>query len=173
MSKKPLGNPKHERFCQLVASGQTIAEAYVQAGYSGNNPQNSRKMRCEPRIKGRIEAILSEIAERVTRASVKEIQKIGYTRDDAMKECETAMALALEVKNPTGYVAAVTLRAKLSALLVERKEVGGPGDFEALTDDELRAITRDALDAYKSSQSREGIGAAADQTGMPEPGAIH
>jgi len=42
-------------------------------------------------------------------------------------------ALARELGQPSAAIAATTLAAKLTGLLVERKESGAPGDFAGLT----------------------------------------
>jgi hypothetical protein len=39
--------------------------------------------------------------------------------------------------SPNAAVAAISLKAKLSGLLIERKEVGAPGDFDKMSDDKL------------------------------------
>src|ERR1700690_2535043 len=175
MSNKPLSNVKHEQFCQLVAAGMPVEDAYSKVGYVAN-PANGRKLRIKASVKARLEWLLASAANRTMNAAARSFDRMSYTREDAMRECEVAMELAKETKNSTGYIAAVTLRSKLSALLIERKEVGGPGDFEGMTDDELWHAVREASgskDTGTRGKSRTGIEAASDQEGMPDSSRIH
>ena len=175
MSNKPLSNVKHEQFCQLVAAGMPVEDAFRKVGYN-SNPANARRLRFKDSVKGRLEWLLASAANRTMNAAARSFDRVTYTREDAMRECETAMKIAEETKNSTGYIAAVTLRSKLSALLIERKEVGGPGDFEGMTDDELWNAVRSANrpeNAGTRGKGGNGIAAASDEEGLPESSRVH
>lgn len=64
-------------------------------------------------------------------------EAIKYEYETAMKECSEALKLAMNKENPSATVSAIRLRAELRGLLIERKEVGKPGEFSDLTDKEL------------------------------------
>lgn len=171
MSNRPLKNLKREQFAQLVASGMSCEDAHAKLGYA-RNKANARRMRYEKPVSARIEAIQAASAERVVKANSKAMEAIAYTRDDAMKEAEEVLKQARELGQLGSAIQAVKLRAQLKGHLIERKEIGGPGDFEAMTPDEIRA----EIDAILSGQSREaseGIAAAAETGEMPDPSRLH
>jgi len=58
---------------------------------------------------------------------------------------EEARKLAAEINQPSAAVAATLGKAKVAGLIVDRKEVGKPGEFEGMNVDELREyIAREA-----------------------------
>jgi hypothetical protein len=56
-----------------------------------------------------------------------------------MQESLRALNLAHRAEQAGAAVAVVALRAKINGLLVDRKEIGGPGAFAHLSDEELQA----------------------------------
>ncbi len=52
--------------------------------------------------------------------------------DSLLADLAEDRALAREIKQPSAAIQATTVAAKLCGLLVDRKEVGQPGDFAAL-----------------------------------------
>lgn len=88
-----------------------------------------------------------------------------------MKESAAALNLALLVEQPVAAVAAVALRAKLNGLLVDRKEIGGPGAFVDLSDDEIWARLAARLQHLGLPVSAKVLDAAAigDTAPAPEP----
>ena len=61
----PLQNPKHERFCRECAAGETLASAYVRAGYidSQNAPFNASRLRNKPACRTRIDELMAQFAD--------------------------------------------------------------------------------------------------------------
>ena len=57
-----------------------------------------------------------------------------------MKEFDEDRALARELGQAGAAVSALTLKAKLAGLIVDKKEVGKPGEFEGMNVDELREL---------------------------------
>ena len=111
-----LGNPKHERFAQLLAKGETATEAYTQAGYAPNDGNAAR-------LKGN-ERIVARVAEIQERAAIRtEISVASIT------ERLLAIATKAEGKDeaPMLSVARASLMdaAKLNGLVVERQAHGG------------------------------------------------
>lgn len=141
-----LSNPRHERFAQELAQGKTATEAYELAGYKGND-SNAARMNGNDRIKERVSEILGHAAERV------EINR-AWVLGRLVENAERAMQ-AQQPKDsdgtPTGeyrYEGSVANRAlellgKELGMFVERKEVGKPGDFSHLPDDELQREIHD------------------------------
>lgn len=57
-----LANPKHERFAQLLAKGQTATEAYIEAGYTPNDG-NAARLKGNERIRDRVHELQSRVAD--------------------------------------------------------------------------------------------------------------
>jgi hypothetical protein len=57
-----------------------------------------------------------------------------------MDQAETILAAAYENKQYGAAVTALREKAVLSGHRIERSEVGGPGEFESLQDDELERL---------------------------------
>ncbi len=58
--------------------------------------------------------------------------KAQVTLDSLLTELDEDRDLARRIDQPGAAIQAVSLKAKLTGLLVERKETGQPGDFAAL-----------------------------------------
>jgi hypothetical protein len=126
-----LKNSRHERFVQLLASGLPATEAHEQAGYKRNFGNASTLSRSSD-----IQARLNEIKN----AGAK---RAGVTVEGLIAECDEALALARELRNPTAMVAAIKEKGVLSGKRVERRESGAPGDFgwiENASAEELQAF---------------------------------
>ena len=97
------------------------------------------------------------------------VLNLTYSVEDAMREATAAFGVASEKDDSKGMVSAVMLKAKLKGLIVDRKEVGDPGDFSHLTDAELdeqltreRAATEAAQRAIRIAKGEAaGAGTAA------------
>ncbi len=75
------------------------------------------------------------------------IEKLQYTLEKAMLEAEEAFQVSKEKGNGGAMTAAVTLRAKLNGLLVDRKEIT-INPIQEMNDDALqRLIERKAKEA--------------------------
>src|ERR1035437_9423299 len=123
-----LTNPKHERFAQELAKGKTGDEAYVVAGYK-RNADNASRLKGDERIRGRIDEILGKAAE-----------KVGVSRERILTELSLIAYAELgnEFVKANDKRAACMDLAKIEGYIVEKSEVGKPGDFERLSYDELR-----------------------------------
>jgi hypothetical protein len=62
-----------------------------------------------------------------------------YTRDTLLAYLGEARELALDKGNPTAVVSATIGMARVLGLLIDRREVGEAGAFDAMTDEELMA----------------------------------
>ncbi len=66
-----LKNSKHEKFCQLVARGQSATGAFIAAGYSVNGARaNSCMLIAKNNIRARIEQIQAKISESLVAQSI-------------------------------------------------------------------------------------------------------
>jgi len=55
-----------------------------------------------------------------------------------LNELEEARKQAVEINQPSAALSAIVAKAKVAGLIVDRKEVGNPGEFEGMNVDELR-----------------------------------
>ena len=128
---------KQEAFaCAYLALGNASA-AYRAAYDCGNSSDAS--------VHRNAHAVLqnTKVASRLAELRAPVVAKARYDYEQAMLEAEEARQLALKCENPGAMVAAATLRAKLSGLMVEdRKNERDP--FDSLTTAELQAIAASA-----------------------------
>jgi hypothetical protein len=122
----PLKNPRHERFVVLLLEGKSISEAYAAAGFIGDKG-NASRLKARPDVAGRLAELQAEIAAETT-----------VTVQGLLNELEEARKKATDLKQLSAAIKAIDSKAKLSGLLIEKKqiEVGGPGDFANLSSTE-------------------------------------
>lgn len=105
-----LSNPKHERFAQELSKGKSQADAYAEAGYAPSEPNASRLTRND-----KVQARVSEIQNRA-------VIRTEITLASLMEEAAIIQAGALEAKQYSAATAALTAKAKLAGLWVEKSE---------------------------------------------------
>lgn len=134
-NKGILRNPRYEIYAQGRASGLSGSEAYQKAGFQGRTGYTTLERRTE--IARRIKEILESGA---TRAEL--------SRRDILDRIFADWELARKLGQvPAALKAAELMGKELHRMFVERKEVGGPGDFDNKSEDELREmITKDIKD---------------------------
>lgn len=102
-----LLNPRHERFAQELAKGQTAEKAYILAGYA---PQNARKnvhrMTANDGISARVKELQGETA-----------QKVGITLEALLAELEYTRTLAKAMSQCSAMVQVTLAKAKLTGLI--------------------------------------------------------
>jgi hypothetical protein len=153
MVMPPLDNPRWERFAQELAKGQSQTGAYLAAGYRGDKSPATAASRLSTNVK--VAARLRELQE-VTAA------KAEVTRESILAELEEARLMAKDNGQPAAAVSASMGKAKLVGLVVDRKEVGAPGEFadlEDMTSDELREHFAALV---RSLEAEAGFGDPAD-----------
>jgi hypothetical protein len=118
MTGEPLRNPRHEMFVKGLLEGLPASRAFVEAGYAANDGNAIR-------LKGneRVQARLAELQREAARSA-------KITVETICAELDEASAVAKERGQAQAMVSASALRAKLAGLMVERVEVGNPGDFD-------------------------------------------
>ena len=134
-----LSNPKHERFAQELSKGKTQEEAYKAAGYDGSAPHACRMVK-----NGNIQARVAELQQRGA-------ERAEITVQSLIQEAEEARQLAMQSGQPSAAIAAVREKGVLSGKRVERSEAGKPGEFDRMSDDELRQFIAERV-------SRGGLG---------------
>lgn len=157
MAMPVLHNPRHERFAQEAASGKGPSDAYRAAGFETKNAKSisvsASRLLAQPSIQGRIQEILLAREAIHAQSTALAVEKAGLTKqwviDRLVENVERAMQ-AEEVKaaNDVGtgeyqYNGAVANRAlellgKELGMFIDRREIGEPGEFDRMTEDELR-----------------------------------
>jgi len=148
-----LTNPRWEKACQLRTSGQEIGRAYQDAGFA-RNPVAATKFFQRPEIKARIIEMQEQRYGDTTRARDIAVKKVALEETWIIERAKYVIELALRGNpirdsqgQPTGQFDGKTnLRAATDALRlcadfkgmrIQRHEIGAPGDFARMTDDEL------------------------------------
>lgn len=128
-----LQNPKHERFAQELAKGKSASEAYVLAGYKPNDGNAAT-------LKGN-QRVLDRVAEIQDRATV----RAEITLATLMQEAAEIQAAALKANQHSAAVAALTAKAKLAGLWVDKAENTNRNvvDPSQVSDAELAAVLKD------------------------------
>lgn len=96
--------------------------------------------------------------------------KTRVTVESITAELDEAAALAKRVEQPSAAIQAIATKAKLHGLLIDRKETGQPGEFQAAkTADEVLAAVRAELgeDAAKALAVLAGLAPPDDKPALP------
>ena len=112
-----LTNPRHELFAQELAKGKSATEAYTLAGYKPCR-QNAARLTTNDDIRARLAEIQAQAAK-----------KSEVTVQSLLDELEHARARADGLDQLSAAVKAISEKAKISGLLVQKIEVGDAGAF--------------------------------------------
>ena len=122
----PLKNARQEVFAQVLATGTTNIEAHEASGYVPDYANASRLTRND-RVKQRIREI-----------QLPAIDLAKVTVASLVGAADEAREAALAEKQISAAVAAIKEMGILTGLRIDRREVGKPGEFERLSDEELQ-----------------------------------
>jgi phage terminase small subunit len=126
-----LLNAKHERFAQELAKGKTADEAYQIAGYKPNRG-NATTLKAN-------QSVLDRVAEIKDRGAV----RAEITLQTLMREAGEIQAAAMEAKQLSAATAALTIKAKLAGLWVDKSENTNRNvDPARVSDAELAAVVQ-------------------------------
>jgi hypothetical protein len=147
----PLKNPRHERFVALLLQGESAVDAHEHAGY-GRDDGNAARLRANPKVVERLTELQSQVAA-----------ETQVTIQGLLNELEAVRQKATDLKQLSAAVKAISEKAKISGLLVQKVEVGGPGSFsfdhcnsiEAIADDLLHYFQRGPVVAAK--EEKQGL----------------
>src|SRR5436190_23244334 len=120
-----LSNARHERFAQEIASSKSYFEAHQTAGFKPNDG-NASKLAARPEIQ----------------AWVKEIKGKGAVRAEVtlaglIAEAAGIQAAATRAEQYSAAVAALTAKAKLAGLWIERGEHNNTNVHYGISDQPL------------------------------------
>jgi phage terminase small subunit len=143
-----LKNPKHERFAQELAKGETADEAYQLAGYSENRG-NAVRLKANESVMKRVKELQSRAAD-----------KAVVTIQTLTQELEEARALALKEGQPSAAVSATLGKAKLHGIGSETTRLtganGGPVEMKDVSARDLLAGKLHSLSAGKREEGDTG-----------------
>jgi hypothetical protein len=120
-----LANNRRELFAQLLVQGFTEVDAHERAGYRRNDG-NASTLAQHPEVQARLKEIKGKIAAGAV-----------VTSETLINEAEEARLAAMASGQNSAAVSAVKVKSVLSGKWIERAEVGAPGEYEALSDEEL------------------------------------
>ncbi len=124
-----LTNPKHEIYAQELAKGKTADEAYALAGYKKSRKNASRLKANE------------DILDRITQLRHGASKRAEVTIASLMQEASDIQAAAMEAKQLSAASQALTIKAKLAGLWVDKAENTNRNvDPARVSDVELAAI---------------------------------
>lgn len=132
-----LRNPRHEKFVREYLRLGVARRAYVAAGY---------KAQIAPRrlMPSAADVCASRLLRRdKTQARLRELTAMAakrheVTEDTLIEELEQARTMALANAQSGAAVQATMGKARITGHIIDRKEVGEPGQFERMSEQELR-----------------------------------
>jgi len=148
-----LDNPRHELFAQEIAKGRSQREAYLAAGYvtKSDNTTDAAASRLLSQVKvsNRIHELQSEAAKS-TEVTVRSL----------IAEAERARSLAESKDQASAMVGAITLKARLAGLLIDRTE-------DIVRRDELEAQRAQRKADLETITAGKLLAEAAESLGLP------
>jgi phage terminase small subunit len=131
-------SPRRERFCQEVAKGQTLADAYRLAGYSGTT-KNASTLRRDPEIERRVNELISKRQSIDYAATQRAIERLAITKESLAREY-----VPLVTSNMRNYLVDVGNQVAF--------------DFSQVTPEQWKAVKALQVDEYmdgKGDSARE------------------
>ena len=136
MSLGRLRNIRHELFCQLVVGGCPRDEAYTKAGFKAKDGKRGATLLfAKPEIKKRVDDLMGASASRAEISRKQILERI-------MDDWDTSRTLG---QMSSCLKAAELMGKELHKMFVERKEFGGPGDFDSKSEEELKQIIEEGI----------------------------
>lgn len=123
-----LDNPKHERFSQELAKGLGYEESYELAGYAPHRQNAYRLMTTNDDVQARV----AELQDRLAARTEMTLQRLS---EMFLEDREFARKL----EHSAAAVSATDKLARLHGFMIDRKEIGTPGEFDRMSAEELRA----------------------------------
>lgn len=130
-----LADVREEQFAQLVASGKTVKDARKEAGYPHGGKWSMKRLMIEPRIKERIDELRSRAAHQAVLSRVDILNGI----------VEEWRLSRLAAQHGASLKAAEMLGSELHGMFRKQMEVGRPGEFDSMTEDQLKVFIADQL----------------------------
>ena len=137
-----------------LAAGKLQLQAYQDAGFTGKTTAAATLVANRPEVKARVQEIIATQHKKEIRSNERAIEKAAIDKGYIVSRLQYAAELGLRGKpllgedgkdtgrwslkpDIKGAVGALRTLAQMGGHLIERHEIGSPGDFARLTDDEL------------------------------------
>lgn len=149
----PLPDPKWEIAALALAGGAHQHDAYLQAGYKGTQPA-ANKFFQKPAMKVRVHEIVAEREREKRDAARRSIEDATVDEAWVIRHLKHNTLAALRGDpvydrkgQPTGHYRpdrasankGLELLGRTRGMFIDRTELGNPGDFSRMADDELDA----------------------------------
>ena len=156
-----LANPKYEAAAQALAAGKTQQQAYTAAGFA-YKPANASRFFKRSEVRARVQEIVTERIAVERKSTELAVKKSGLTKEWVIQRLMWLAERSLRGKpvmdttgkhtgeftgrvDAAGANRALELLGKHLGMFIERQEIGEPGQFARMTDDELNnSIQQDA-----------------------------
>ena len=117
MAKDALKDPRHEEFCQLIATGHSQTAAYAEA-YQRDKDKSAESG-------GARLAKREEVAERIEQLKAKEARRFDVNQKSLTKHYVDLVEIAKEDRDVAAARGCLDSLAKLHGLMIDRAEVNG------------------------------------------------
>jgi hypothetical protein len=148
-----LTNPKYEAGAQALAAGKTQRQAYTAAGFT-YKPANASRFFKRADVKTRVQEIMTERIAAERKSNEFAINKAGLTKEWVIERLMWLAERSLRGKpvmdengkhtgefagKPDGPTAvrSLELLGRNIGMFIDRHEIGEPGEFARMTDEEL------------------------------------
>lgn len=128
-AKKPLANARHEAFALAIAKGSKQSAAYLEAGYKATG---DAAYVCASQLLRR-----PKVAARVAHLQERAADETILTKAWLIQQAQGILADARQDRAHSAAARMVELLGRERNTFVEKKEIGRPGDFSGMADDEL------------------------------------
>jgi hypothetical protein len=147
-----LTNHRRELFAQLLFQGFTAVDAYENAGYKRHDG-NASVLARHPEVQARLEEMRGEseknrgeqadlpVGTRAIAARAK------VTAESLVEMARTTYDEAMDNKQFGAANGSIREMGVLTGHRIERREIGTPGEFDHLTDDELERMLVEQINA--------------------------
>ena len=158
-----LKNAQHEKFVQEIVKGSSHGNAYLAAGYKAKNPSvasaAATRLLKDVKIQERVNELQKRAEEKTVLTKAWVLNRLIENVNRAM----TAIPVLDREGSATGeykYEGSVANRAlellgKEQGMFVDRKELGAPGEFERMSDEELRLHILTEVEALAMVESED------------------
>lgn len=151
-----LKNARYELFAQELAKGIPAQQAYTTAGFRPS-AQAASTLRNKIDICARVAELMAQREKIYGQSTAKAIEKAALTTEWVITNLMENAMMCLGKKpthidpetkaetfdlNPQGANKALELLGKQIGMFIERHEVGDPGEFARMSDDELNENVR-------------------------------
>lgn len=143
-----LSNERWEKFCQLVASGYSQRQAYMQAGFQDSR-SNAAQLAKRSYIKARIKELKEQnfkIRNKINEEIEKNIiEKETLTRSWVLDRLIENVTACMISNQRSAANRGLELLGKELGMFVDRSEVHTTGELAKLTDEELLAKLKEEM----------------------------